>query len=52
MDLSRDEAHYSEYFEWKKKPFLRSFEELLQAAHEPMLVRLCRKVGDTLKTRA
>ena len=51
MDLSRDEARYSEYFEWKKKPFHRRFEEFLRAVHEPMLVRLCRKVGDTLRTR-
>lgn len=51
VDLSRDEARYSEYFEWKKKPFTRSFEELLQAVHEPMPARLCRKVGNMLRAR-
>ena len=52
LDLSRDPVRYSEYFEWKKKPFLQGFEELLQEAHESVLVRLCSKVGETLKTRS
>lgn len=52
LDLSLDEARYSEYFEWKNRPFLPRFEELLQTADESMLVRLCRKVGDTLQSRA
>lgn len=52
LDLSGDPVRYSEYFEWKKKPFCSGFERLLQAQNEHQFVRLCRKVGDILKARA
>ncbi|MCL4244889.1 MAG: alpha-1,3-fucosyltransferase [Candidatus Dadabacteria bacterium] len=52
LDLSRDPGRYSEYFDWKKKPFLPGFEKLLQVQNEHALLRLCRKVGDTLQARA
>jgi hypothetical protein len=52
LDLSRDPVRYSEYLDWKKKPFLPGFEKLLQVQNEHALPRLCRKVGDTLQARA
>ncbi len=51
-DLSRDDARYSEYFDWKNKPFRSGFEKMLQVQNEHAVVRLCRKVGETIKMRA
>ena len=52
LDLSRDQARYSDYFEWKYRPFRPGFEKLLGIQKEHLLLRLCRKVGETLETRS
>lgn len=52
LDLSRDPVRYSEYFEWKNKPFRPGFEKLLEIQNEHLLVRLCRKIDETLERRA
>jgi len=52
LDLSRDPVRYSEYFEWKNKPFLPGFEKMLQVQNEHAILRLCRKVSETMQMRA
>jgi hypothetical protein len=52
VDLSGDDARYSEYFDWKKKLFRPGFEKILQVQNEHAVVRLCRKIGETIKMRA
>lgn len=48
LDVSRDEASYLSYFEWKKRPFLPKFRELLELQKVHHFVRLCRKLGDLI----
>jgi hypothetical protein len=48
LDVSRDEALYQSYFEWKKRPFLPKFRELLDIQKVHQFVRLCRKVGELI----
>ncbi len=46
LDVSRDEALYRSYFEWKTKPFLPKFASLLGQLKEHPFVRLCKKVEE------
>jgi hypothetical protein len=46
LDVSGDEALYQSYFEWKKRPFLPKFRELLDIQKVHHFVRLCRKVDE------
>ena len=46
IELSSDDELYAGYFEWKNKPFLPKFRELLELQKVNQFVRLCRKVGE------
>ncbi|MEW6145985.1 MAG: glycosyltransferase family 10 [Thermodesulfobacteriota bacterium] len=46
LEVSSDEALYNSYFEWKKKPFLPEFNELIEVKKIHPFVRLCRKVEE------
>ncbi len=48
LDVSGDEALYQSYFEWKKRPFLPKFRELLDIQKVHHFVRLCRKLGELI----
>jgi len=45
LEVSRDDGLYRSYFEWKEKPFLPEFRELLDLQKVNPFVRLCRKLG-------
>jgi hypothetical protein len=46
LELSRDDELYAGYFEWKNKPFLPKFRELLEIQKVNQFVRLCKKIGE------
>jgi hypothetical protein len=46
IELSRDDELYAGYFEWKNKPFLPKFRELLEIQKVNQFVRLCKKIGE------
>ncbi len=48
LDLSRDEALYRSYFEWKEKPFSPAFVEMLETHKVHAFVRLCRKLEELI----
>lgn len=48
IELSRDDEHYAGYFEWKNKPFLPKFRELLELKKIHPFVRLCRKLDELI----
>jgi len=48
LDLSRDDARYMSYFEWRNKPFLPKFRELLGLQKVHHFVRLCGKLDELI----
>lgn len=48
LELSRDDALYRSYFEWKEKPFTHDFNRLLEQRKEHEFIRLCKKVDEIL----
>lgn len=48
LAVSRDEATYRTYFDWKKKPFTPNFTRLLEQQKEHPFVRLCNKIEEIL----
>ena len=48
IELSRDDELYAGYFEWKNKPFLPKFRELLELQKINSFVRLCRKLDELI----
>ncbi len=46
IELSRDDARYMSYFEWKNKPFQPKFSRMLEIRKTHPFVRLCGKVGE------
>lgn len=46
LKISRDEAQYRKFFEWKSKPFREKFQGLLEQQREHEFVRLCKKIQD------
>lgn len=48
LELSRDENLYAGYFEWKKKPFLPKFSDMLELMRVHPFIRLCRKLDELI----
>lgn len=48
LEVSRDDALYRSYFEWREKSFSPSFNRLLEQQKEHEFVRLCKKVDEIL----
>lgn len=46
LELSSDDARYMSYFEWRNKPFLPKFRELLEIQKVNQFVRLYKKIGE------
>ncbi|HVY55021.1 MAG TPA: glycosyltransferase family 10 [Thermodesulfobacteriota bacterium] len=50
LDLSRDDARYMSYFEWKNKPFLSKFSQMLEIKKVHPFVRLCARIRELLES--